>query len=251
MPPPWTLDRATAYHDGRRDGQGREPPMTTIDETEPPAEGWWVQHDAESFGPYTEAQMRSFVTEGRIVAETPVRHGEEGNWQPAARHPVFGPIFTALASEGPPRPEQMRGEGPDLSGTPGGPSAQSVGPAGVPVGITTPYGLPPGETTTMAHVVYALYVLNAATGIAGIIGLIIAYLKRRDVTGTWLETHYQWQIRTFWIGIVAVIVGLILMKVFIGILIIVATGIWYIWRIIKGWTRLGSNRPLEDPTGWV
>jgi uncharacterized membrane protein len=233
-------------------GEG-EVTMTTVDETAPPppAEGWWTRQGVESFGPYSEAQMHGFVAKGRIVAETPVRFGDEADWQPAARHPVFGPIFAALAAEGPPRPEQTRDEAPDLSGAPGGASAESVGPSGVPVGVAATRGLPPGETTTMAHVVYALYVLNAATGIAGIIGLIIAYLKRRDVTGTWLETHYQWQIRTFWIGLAAVIVGLILMKVFIGILILVAVAIWYVWRIVKGWTRLGSNRPLEDPTGWV
>lgn len=257
---PWTAGRATAYHRSRRDGEWGEPPMTNIDETAPPppADGWRVRHDTESFGPYSEAQMRAFVIEGRIAAQTPVRYGDESDWQSAARHPVFGPIFATVASAGPPRPEQTREEAPDLSGAPGGASAEAVGPAGVPTGIAAPGGeLPSGETTTMAHIVYALYVASFFTGgLAGIVGVIIAHVKRNDVRGTWLETHYRWQIRTFWISLGAAIIcvllyGIFMIGVFFPPILYILVAIWYIWRIVKGWTRLGSNRPLEDPTAWA
>lgn len=214
----------------------------TIDEDNagaPPADGWLVRHGTEAFGPYTEDQMRSFVLEGRIIAETGIRRADEADWQPASAHPRFEAIFAELATAGPPRPEQMQEQAPDMGG-----------PAGVPVSLTTATGLPPGETATMAHVVYALFVINLFTGIVGLIGVIIAHVKRGDVRGTWLESHYQWQIRTFWIGMAGAIVGFLLAKFGIGLVILVIVSLWYVWRIVKGWTRLGSSRAIDNPTGW-
>lgn len=211
---------------------------------------WWVHQGDESFGPYSMAQMQGFVTEGRVIAETPVRRTDEPDWRPAAQHPVFAPLFSALAAEAV-RPAQTREEAPDLTGVPGGPSAAAVGPVGVSGHDVGRQPLPPGETTTMAHVVYGLFVLGTFTvGLAAIIGLIIALLKRRDVRGTWLETHYQWQIRTFWVLLLGWVVAAILFRYAIGVVLPFLLMLWALWRLIKGWVRLGSSRAIDDPSTW-
>jgi uncharacterized membrane protein len=213
----------------------------------PPASQWWVRHETESYGPYTEEQMRTYVLEGRILAETPVRFGDEADWQAAAEHPRFAPVFHQVVRSMavPPLPEQSREEAPNLSGTLGGPSAARVGPAGIPLRDLREAELPPGETTTMAHVVYGLYLFHLF-----VIGIVVAYLKRRQVEGTWLASHYQWQIRTFWLGFLFAAIALVLSHFLVGILLFALLDLWLLWRILKGWFLLGSSRPIENPTAW-
>ena len=227
----------------------------SIDGSDGPSPGtaWWVQHETEAYGPYAEEQMRTYVVEGRIVAETPVRRDDEADWCPASEHPLFGPVFHQVTRSvaAPPLPEQTREEAPDLTGTAGGPSARLVGPAGIPASDFGLSDLPQGESPTLAHVVYGLYVLSLFTGVAGIVGVVIAYLKRRDVQDTWLASHYQWQIRTFWIGLLFAIIAGLLLKFVVGWVLFGVLYLWYLWRIVKGWVRLGSSRPIDNPTSWT
>ena len=97
---------------------------------------------------------------------------------------------------------------------------------------------------TLTHVIYALHALSFVFGITGFIAVIINYVKHSDVKGTWLESHFKWQIRTFWWGLLWGIVGIVALYFVIGILILLATGIWYIYRIIKGWLRLNDNHEM-------
>lgn len=97
---------------------------------------------------------------------------------------------------------------------------------------------------TLTHVIYALHALSFLFGITGFIAVIINYVKRSDVNGTWLESHFKWQIRTFWWGLLWTIIGFIALYVMVGILILIATGIWYLYRVIKGWLRLNDNREM-------
>ncbi len=116
------------------------------------------------------------------------------------------------------------------------------------------------------HLVYALHALGLAIGAFGaasvlgsflfgwpsIIAVIINYVKRADVRGTWLESHFTWQIRTFWLALAwAVIVSLVslpLALIVVGIGTWVAgmflLGVWAIYRIARGWLRLNSRRPM-------
>jgi uncharacterized membrane protein len=128
---------------------------------------------------------------------------------------------------------------------------------------SVPSGLVPREgLITLAHVIYALHAFSALTGLVSaafvvtafltgwpsIIAVILNYVKRSDVRGTWLDSHFSWQIRTFWYALLWVVIAAILFVTLIGIpfawAIWVITGIWVLYRIIRGWLALVSERPL-------
>lgn len=100
------------------------------------------------------------------------------------------------------------------------------------------------KTKNVALVVYVLYALSFLYGITAIAGVVIAYIKRDDVRGTWLESHFAWQIRTFWWGLVWTVVGVVLALVAVGFLILFAVWIWAIYRVVKGWLRLNDGREV-------
>jgi uncharacterized membrane protein len=97
---------------------------------------------------------------------------------------------------------------------------------------------------TLTMVVYALQAIGFINGITWIVAVIIDYVKLDEVKGTWLESHFRWQMRTFWWALLWGIVGLVLFLVLIGYLIWVAAGIWVIYRIVKGWLYLNDAKPL-------
>lgn len=76
------------------------------------------------------------------------------------------------------------------------------------------------------------------------IGIIMNYIKRENVKGTYLESHFDWQIKTFWWTLGLSFVGALLSIVGIGILILIGVGIWYIYRIVKGWLKLNDGQPI-------
>jgi uncharacterized membrane protein len=118
----------------------------------------------------------------------------------------------------------------------------------------------------LTHIVYALHALGLALGAFGaasvlgsflfgwpsIIAVIINYVKRGDVRGTWLESHFTWQIRTFWFALAwAVLVALVsiplaVIVVGIGTWIVgmFLLGVWAIYRIARGWLRLSSRQAM-------
>lgn len=95
-------------------------------------------------------------------------------------------------------------------------------------------------------VVYILQALSFVVGVTFIIGVVINYVKREDVKGTWLASHFRWQIRTFWFGLLWVTIGVILLLVLVGYIILLANCVWVIYRIVKGWLRLNEGRPMYD-----
>src|SRR5258708_28925497 len=97
---------------------------------------------------------------------------------------------------------------------------------------------------TVATVVYALQAAGFFVGITWIIAVIIDYVKQDEARGTWLESHYRWQIRTFWFGLLWGAIGGILCLILIGFVILAADGIWIIYRVVKGWLNLTENKPL-------
>ncbi|HEY9532298.1 MAG TPA: hypothetical protein VIQ55_12960 [Burkholderiales bacterium] len=130
---------------------------------------------------------------------------------------------------------------------------------------SAPSGLVPREgLVTLAHVIYALHAFSAVTGIISsalvvtafltgwpsIIAVILNYVKRSDVRGTWLDTHFSWQIRTFWYALLWVVVGAILFVTFVGIpaavVLWIGTGIWVLYRIIRGWLALSSQKVMPS-----
>ena len=72
----------------------------------------------------------------------------------------------------------------------------------------------------------------------------VSSVKRGDVQGTWLASHFKWQIRTFWYSMLWAVIGFVLLFVFIGYLVLMANVVWVIYRIVKGWLRLVDNKPM-------
>jgi uncharacterized membrane protein len=117
---------------------------------------------------------------------------------------------------------------------------------------------------TWAHVVYGLHAFSLLTGILGtatvvgafltgwpsIIAVILNYIKRGAARGTWIESHFRWQIRTFWFGLLWVALCVLFVVFTFGIGLIIAwlplavVTIWFIYRIARGWLALRDRKPM-------
>ena len=115
------------------------------------------------------------------------------------------------------------------------------------------------------HAIYALHAFSLLTGILGaatiigafltgwpsIIAVILNYVKRGEVRGTWLESHFRWQIRTFWFGLlwISLCVVFIIATFGIGLIVmwlpITLVGLWFVYRIVRGWVTLHDGRPMD------
>jgi uncharacterized membrane protein len=101
---------------------------------------------------------------------------------------------------------------------------------------------------TIATVVYALQAVGFFVGITWIVAVVMDYVKKDEAKDTWLESHFRWQIRTFWFGLLWGVIGAILFIVIIGWFILIADAIWIIYRIVKGWLNLAENKPIPYGT---
>ncbi len=101
----------------------------------------------------------------------------------------------------------------------------------------------------MAKIVYVLYLIGLVTGITILVGVIMAYIYKDD-SPDWLRTHYESQIRMFWIGLLYCIIAGILVWVLIGFLLFLVIAIWWIVRCIKGFKHLDSRTPYPDYQSW-
>jgi uncharacterized membrane protein len=102
----------------------------------------------------------------------------------------------------------------------------------------------------LAFAVYILYFVGYLTGITSIIGVMIAYLQSYSA-GPELRSHYAFQIRTFWIGVVFLVVGGLLFIAGIGVLILIAGFFWSLMRNVKGILALNRNEPIANPDSWI
>lgn len=108
--------------------------------------------------------------------------------------------------------------------------------------------LEPGPTNV--QVIYASYLLGFVVGITPLIGIVLAYMNRGKAGG-WVETHYTWAIRTFWIGILYGLISLMLSLVLIGFLLMLAVAIWVIVRVVVGLQAVGRGEPIRNPESWL
>jgi uncharacterized membrane protein len=108
------------------------------------------------------------------------------------------------------------------------------------------------ESTTdgTAKTVYILYLVGIIIGITGIVGVVMAYINKSDAPD-WLKTHYQFQIRTFWIGALYMCIGFLLAIVIIGYFILLFWLVWLIVRCVKGMKHLDKEEVHPNPTGWL
>jgi uncharacterized membrane protein len=108
--------------------------------------------------------------------------------------------------------------------------------------------LEPGPTNV--QVIYATYLLGFVIGITPLIGIVLAYMNRGKAGG-WVETHYTWAIRTFWIGILYGLIALVLAVVLIGFLLMLAVAVWVIVRVVIGFQAVGRGEPIRNPESWL
>jgi uncharacterized membrane protein len=106
------------------------------------------------------------------------------------------------------------------------------------------------SNTSMALIVYILYFAAYFVGITAIIGVIIAHVQKGSGDAL-LDTHYDFQIRTFWVGLLYLIVGGVLAWVLIGFLVLAWWFVWSLIRNIKGILALNENRPIANPKSWM
>jgi uncharacterized membrane protein len=105
---------------------------------------------------------------------------------------------------------------------------------------------------TLTLIVYILQAITVPTGgLTAIVAVVINYVKLEDMAGTWLASHFRWQIRTFWFSMLWGALGGILAFTIVGIVLALpiwaATGIWIIYRIVKGVLRLMENKEMYVP----
>lgn len=99
----------------------------------------------------------------------------------------------------------------------------------------------------LAALVYALQAASLFTGTLTLFaGVIINYVRWEDVKGSWLESHFRWQTKTFWYTLLWMVVGGVTAIFLIGWAILLATTLWLIYRLIKGWVYLSEQRPMPS-----
>lgn len=121
----------------------------------------------------------------------------------------------------------------------------------------TPQTQPPGKANgwlepgpTNIQVIYILYLVSFVIGISLLVGIVLAYLNRGR-SEAWVETHYTWAIRTFWIGLLYSFISTILLVVGIGFLLFIAVAIWAVVRIVIGLQAASRNEPIRNPESWI
>lgn len=99
-------------------------------------------------------------------------------------------------------------------------------------------------------IIYILYLVGMVMPILTLIGLVMAYVNQSD-SEDWLQSHYQYQIRTFWIGLLFSLVSGFLTLIFIGYLLLLATAIWFIIRCVKGLKYLDQQQAHPNAVTWM
>jgi len=121
---------------------------------------------------------------------------------------------------------------------------------------------PPQGMVTLTHVMYGLHAFSAITGLMSaalvvtafltgwpsIIAVIMNYVKRSEAAGTFLDSHFSWQLRTFWFALLWVVIGWLMIVTIIGAVIgvpiLLGIGIWVLYRIARGWINLADRKPM-------
>jgi uncharacterized membrane protein len=122
--------------------------------------------------------------------------------------------------------------------------------------------LPPDSLVTLTHIIYALHAVTVVAGLSSpafivtafltgwpsILAVILNYLKRDEARGTFLESHFRWQIRTFWFALLWVAVAGLLAISVIGIpmalILALAAGLWVFYRVVRGWVSLLDRKGM-------
>jgi uncharacterized membrane protein len=107
----------------------------------------------------------------------------------------------------------------------------------------------PREGAT-ANTIYVLYLVGLFVPFVSIAGVIMAYVNRREAP-EWVQTHYRFQVRTFWIGLLYGVIGLVTFIIVIGFFFLCFVFVWWIVRCVKGMQAISAGAAYEHPTSWL
>lgn len=96
----------------------------------------------------------------------------------------------------------------------------------------------------LTMIIYVLYAASLFVGITGIVAIVMNYVKRDDAAGTIYESHFTWQIRTFWWGLLWAVIGFVTMFILVGFVILFANAVWCIYRLVKGFLSWNDGKPM-------
>jgi len=105
----------------------------------------------------------------------------------------------------------------------------------------------PKNLRLIVMTVYILYLAGLVSGVAALIGLIIAYVNLKKTRDTWLESHIYFQLRTFWIGLIILLITMALLPFGLGFFILILFVIWVSTRSFKGIRHITKHKPISDP----
>jgi uncharacterized membrane protein len=126
----------------------------------------------------------------------------------------------------------------------------------------SPSLMPKEGMVKLTHVMYGLHAFSALTGLVSaafivtaflsgwpsIIAVVLNYMNQGQVRETYLESHFRWQLRTFWFALLWVVVATLLAFTVIGIpvaiVLVLGVGIWVLYRLVRGWSALSAERPI-------
>ena len=114
-------------------------------------------------------------------------------------------------------------------------------------GSETPLA-PAPELRSLRNLALVVYILQAASlmiGLTLIIGVVLNYVRLTAVQGTWLASHFQWQINTFWWFLLWFVLGALTLPLGVGYAIVLGAVVWLIFRFVKGWLALNANEPIS------
>jgi uncharacterized membrane protein len=97
---------------------------------------------------------------------------------------------------------------------------------------------------TAAQLVYILQAVGFFIGLTWIVAIIVNYVRQDEARGTWVESHFRWQIRTFWFGLLWGVIGLITSFIVVGFVVLAVNYVWLIYRVVKGWLNFSERKPM-------
>lgn len=96
----------------------------------------------------------------------------------------------------------------------------------------------------LTMITYILYAVSAFTGFTGIVAIIVNYVKRDDTVGTIYESHFTWQIRTFWWGMLWAVIGVATVWLVVGFVVLAVNSIWLIYRVVRGFLNWNDGKAM-------
>jgi len=106
------------------------------------------------------------------------------------------------------------------------------------------------EEADTANVVYILYLVGLVVGVTSIVGLVMAYVNRPEAP-EWVQTHYRFQIRTFWIGMLYATIGILTCFIIVGFFWLMFVFVWWVVRCVKGMQAISRGSPYDRPESWM